>query len=222
MDFETFIESLLRFIQSSDNAYFVLYAVATCILSQIAKKLFVNKVKVDVLHKFDFAVMLPFIFGAVFAVLDAFCVKRVKVFDCNTVVSLVVNAAAIGALASTVFKLVSSLDGDKLSRLLCDDVFAIFYSQLMYFGNAREQMLSKSLTLKQFVTEVKLLATNAVDIYKQDVDEETKRQNLAKLLAGIIDENSANTCVNGLHKAMLNYVEKTCKTDKTDKSDNAK
>lgn len=222
MDFETFVESLLRFVQSSDNAYFVLYAVATCVLSQIAKKLFVSKVKVDVLHKFDFAVVLPFVFGAVFAVLDVFCVKHVEVFDCKTIGSLLVNAAAIGALATTVFKLISSCNGDKLSRLLCDDAFAIFYAQLMYLGNAREQLLSKSITLKQFYNEVKLISANAVDIYKQDLAEEAKRQKLAQLLAGIIDENSVNTCVNSLHKALLNYVAKTCKASKTDSADNAK
>lgn len=222
MDFETFLESLFRFIQNGDNAYFVLYAVATCLLSQVTKKLFVSKVKVDVLHKFDVAVVLPFVFGAVFAVLDVFCIRRVKAFNCNVIVSAVVNAAAIGALASTVFKLVSSLGGDKLSSLMRDDAFAIFYSQLMYLGNAREQLLSKSITLKQFYSEVKLVSANAVDIYKSDCDEEAKRQNLAKLLAGIIDEKSVSTCVNSLHKAMLNYVEKTRKTDNTVKTDNAK
>lgn len=214
MDFETFLESLFRFIQNGGNAYFVVYALITCLLTQVVKKLFVSKVKVDVLHKFDFAVVLPFIFGAIFAVVDVFCVKRVTVFDCRLVVDLAVNTATIGALATTVFKLISSLSGGKLSRLLSDDVFAIFYSQLMYFGNAREQLLNKSITLKQFVTEVKLVATNAVDIYKQDCSEEAKLKNLAKLLAGIIDEKSVNTCVNSLHKAMLNYVAKATDTDK--------
>ena len=214
MDFETFITSLLRFVQSGDNAYFVLYAVLTCLLTQLAKKLFVNKVKVDILHKFDFAVVLPFIFGAVFAVVDVFCVKGVNAFSCNLLASVAVNAAAIGALASAVFKFVSSFNGDKLSRLLTDDAFAVFYTQLLYFGNAREQMLSKNLTLKQFANQVKLVSANAVDIYKSDVEKKKKRQKLAKLLAGIIDENSVNTCVNGLHKAMLNYVQKTAPSKK--------
>ena len=59
MDFEVFIESLLKLFNNGDNAYFVLYAVVTCLLTQVLKKLFVNKVRVDVLHKFDFAVILP-------------------------------------------------------------------------------------------------------------------------------------------------------------------
>lgn len=219
MDFEAFLESLFRFIQNGGNAYFAAYALLTCLLTQIVKKLFVNKVKVDVLHKFDFAVALPFVFGAVFAVVDVLCVRRVSSFDCRVVTDAVINAATIGALATTVFKLISSMSEGKLSRLMRDDAFAIFYSQLMYFGNAREQLLNKSVTLKQFATEVKLVATNAVDIYKSEGDEESKRQSLAKLLGGIIDENSVNTCVNSLHKAMLNYV---AKFDKTDDSASAK
>lgn len=215
MDFETFIEALLRFIQSSDNAYFVMYAVATCILTQIAKKLFVNKVKVDVLHKFDFAVVLPFVFGTVFAAVDVFCVKRVTTNCAKVIADLAIDTAAIGALATTIFKLVSSLSGQKLSKLLSDDVFAMFYTQLMYYGNAREQLLSKSLTLKSFIDQVKLVAANAVDIYKAETDEETKRQNLAKLLAGVIADDSVCACVNVLHKALSNYVDRTTKTDKT-------
>lgn len=211
MDFETFITSLFRFIQSSDNAYFVMYAVASCLLTQIVKKLFVNKVKVDVLHKFDVAVVLPFVFGAIFAVVNAFCVNGVKSFDCKLVSDLVVDTAAIGALATAVFKLFSSMGGNKLSKLMSDDVFAVFYAQLMYFGNARSQLLSKRITLKQFYSEVKLISANAVDIYRGDADEETKRQRLAQLLSGIIDDDSVNTCVNSLHKAMLNYVERSAK-----------
>lgn len=214
MDFETFIDALLRFLKSGDNAYFVMYAVATCALSQVAKKLFVNKVKVDVLHKFDFAVVLPFIFGAVFAVLDVFCFKRVRCFTAKVIVDVVVNAAAIGALASAIFKLASSISGNKLSRLLSDDVFAMFYTQLMYYGNVREQLLSKTLTFKSFLDQVKLVAANALDIYKTEDSEEIKRQNLAKLLAGVIADDAVNTCVNVLHKALIAYVERTNKTDK--------
>ncbi|MGN1039845.1 MAG: hypothetical protein ACI4QL_00280, partial [Candidatus Fimimonas sp.] len=70
MDFETFAQQFFAFLKQSDNAYFVLYAVATCIFTQAAKKLFVNKVKVDVLHKFDFAQVLPFLFGGIFTVVD--------------------------------------------------------------------------------------------------------------------------------------------------------
>lgn len=213
MDFETFFESLFRFIQSSDNAYFVLYAAMTCALTQVFKKLFVSKVKVDILHKFDWAVAFPFIFGAIFAVLDVFAVKRVGYVSLKVASDVLVNAAAIGALASTIFKLFSSLSGKKLSSLMTDDVFGMFYTQLLYYGNIREQLTNKELTLSSFVDEVKLVASNALTIYKADCDEETKRQNLAKLLTGIIDEQSVNTCVNTLNKALLNYVASKAKAD---------
>jgi len=214
MDFEVFIESLLNFIKSSDNAYFVMYAAATCVLTQIAKKLFVSKVKVDVLHKFDFAVILPFIFGAVFAVIDIFAVKRVGVFSIETAADLAVDAAAIGALASTLFKSFSSISGKKLSKLMSDDVFGMFYTQLLYYGNVREQLLNKTITLQGFIDQVKLVSANAADIYKSDETEDVKRQKLAKLLMGIIDEDSVNVCVNVLNKALINYVGKTASENK--------
>ena len=81
MDFEVFIESLLKLFNNGDNAYFVLYAVVTCLLTQVLKKLFVNKVKVDVLHKFDFAVILPFVLGLVFAVADVFWFGGIRYFS---------------------------------------------------------------------------------------------------------------------------------------------
>lgn len=208
MDFEIFIESLLKFIRGCDNAYFVMYASATCILTQIAKKLFVSKIKVDVLHKFDFAVVLPFIFGAGFAAIDVFCINKAPNFTFSVALDVAVNSAAIGALSSAIFKLISSVGGNKLSALMTDDVFAIFYTQLMYYGNIRRQLTEKSLTFKQFINEVKVLAANAVAIYKKDLDEDGKRQCLAQLLTGIIDDDSVNTCVTALNKALINYTAK--------------
>lgn len=208
MDFEIFIESLLKFINGCDNAYFVMYAAATCIITQIAKKLFVDKVKVDVLHKFDFAVLLPFIIGAGFAAIDVIFVRKAQCFTFNIILDVVINSVAIGALSSTIFKLVSSVSGGKLSSLMTDDVFGMFYTQLLYYGNVRSQLTDKTLTFEQFVNEVKLVAANAVGIYQTDLDEDGKRQRLAQLLTGIIDDNSVNTCVSALNKALINYVDK--------------
>lgn len=206
MDFETFLDSLFAFIKNGDNAYFVIYALLTCVLTQAFKKLFVNKVKVDILHKFDFAVLLPFVFGAVFSVVNEFCVKGVKVFDFTLIVNLAVNCAAIGALAAAMFRFVSSLSGKSLNKLLSDDVFAVFYSQLLYFGEARSMLVNKKLSLQDFLAQVKLVSSNALSIYQSDESEDVKRQKLARLLSGIVDENSVNACVNSLNKALINYV----------------
>ena len=205
MDFATFITSILDFLSKSDSAYFVMYAVATCLLTQLVKKLFVSKVKVDILHKFDFAVVLPFIFGLGFAALDAFLVKRAA-FSLAVALRIVIDSVSIGAMASLIFKFFSSLSGQSLASLMKNDVFGVFYTQLLYFGNVRQQMLDKTLTMKEFIAEVKLISANAVEIYKSDDSVDAKRVRLAKLLAGIVDEKSIETCINALNQALNAYV----------------
>ena len=214
MDFEEFIKSLFRLLQNGDNAYFVIYAVATCLLTQALKKLFVNKVKVDVLHKFDVAAVLPFVLGLVFAVTDAFAVKGIRYFNLNVAAAIAVNAATVGALATALFKLISSLSGKSLNSLMKDDLFGMFYTQLLYYGNVRAQLLSKTLSMQDFLAQVKLLAANADKIYSQDLTEDDKRRKLAELLSGVVDEQSVAACVNVLNKALINRAEQS-KTDKT-------
>lgn len=202
MDFETFLQSLFSLLKSSDNVYYVLYALATCLLTQIFKKLLVNKVKVDVLHKFDFAVILPFVFGAVFAVIDLAMVRHLA-FCFDFVAKFVVSATTIGALATVIFKFLSSLSGQSLKSLLKDDVFGVFYSQLLYFGKVRERLLNKEITLKDFVSQVKLIAANALEIYQSPDESQIKKDKLYKLLTGIVDAQSLNTCIAVLHDALL-------------------
>ena len=208
MDFETFISSLEAFLAASDSAYFIMYAVATCLLTQLVKKLFVSKFKVDVLHKFDISVVLPFIFGLCFAVLDVFVVKAVSEFSFTLVWRTVVDCVSIGALATAIFKFVSSLSGQSLASLMKNDVFGVFYTQLLYFGNVRQQMLDKTLTMKDFVAEVKLISANAVEIYKTEDNVDVKRARLAKLLAGIVSDTSIEACINALNCALNNYITK--------------
>ena len=207
MDFATFISSLVNYLSASDGAYFVMYAVATCLLTQLVKKLFVSKFKVDVLHKFDFSVVLPFIFGLGFAFVDCFLVKK-WAFTFAVALRIVVNAVSIGALASAIFKFVSSLSGQSLASLMKNDVFGVFYTQLLYFGNVRQQMLEKTLTMKDFIAEVKLISANAVEIYRSEDGIDAKRTRLAKLLAGIVDEKSIEACINALNSALCSYVSK--------------
>ena len=206
MDFETFVKSLWQYLSQSDNAYFVLYAAATCLLTQICKKLFVSKVKVDVLHKFDFATILPFIFGAGFAAFDFFVVKRIATFSVSIAFELILTAVAIGALASTIFKFFKSLSGTSLSDLMKNDVFGVFYTQLMYFGNVREQLVNKQLTLADFIAQVKLIAANAEAIYRSNDSVDSKRCQLAKLLGGIVDEKSIEACITALNDALISYI----------------
>lgn len=208
MDLETFIALLRQYFVDSGNLYFVLYAVATCLLSQLCKKIFVNKAKVDVMHKFDFAVIFPFIFGLVFAVIDVYLVHGVRIFDFSIVLRIVLQSVTIGAFASTIFKAVKSLFGQSLSSLMKNDVFGVIYTQLLYFGTFREQLANKTLTMSDFIAQVKLLAEHAESIYKSEDSAEVKRCQLAKLLNGIIDEQSINSCIYALNEALINYTTK--------------
>lgn len=206
MDFETFFQSLFSFIKNCDNAYFLAYAVATCIATQLCKKLFVNKVDVDVLHKFDFAVVLPFIFGTVCAVIDEIFVKKVAELAFSTVMDCAVSGATIGALATVIFKFVSSLSGKSMKSILKDDLFGAFYTQLLYFGSLRQKLISKQLSLADFVSSVKLVCTTATEIYKQNLSAEEKRLKLAQLLKGIIDDQSIDACLDVLDKTMQTFT----------------
>lgn len=214
MDFETFIQSLFNFIKNCDNAYFLAYAVATCIATQLCKKLFVNKVDVDVLHKFDFAVVLPFIFGTVCAVIDEIFIKKVAEFAFSTVMDCAVSGATIGALATVIFKFVSSLSGKSMKSILKDDLFGAFYTQLLYFGSLRQKLISKQLSLADFVSSVKLVCTTATEIYKQNVSAEEKRLKLAQLLKGIIDDQSIDACLDVLDKTMQTFTAEQHTTSK--------
>ena len=202
MDFEAFFNSLFSLLKNSDNLYYVLYALATCVLTQILKKFVVNKVKVDVLHKFDFAVVLPFVFGLGFATLDVLCVRHTP-FSFHFVLEIVLTAATVGALSSVIFKFVSSLSGQSLKSLLKDDVFGIFYTELLYFGNVRTQLLNKEIAFKDFLQQVKLLASNAVAIYKTDDTDAIKKDKLARLLSGVITNENILLCVDTLNSTLI-------------------
>lgn len=201
MDFATFASRAASLAQS-DGAYYILYAIAACLLTQLAKRLFVNKAKVDVLHKFDWAPLLPYIFGLAFALLDEFAVKK-SAFALSSVLRAALAALAIGSLACCGYRFVHSLSGQSLSALMKDDVFGVFYNQLLYFGNVRQQISEKKLTLEDFVAKVKLLASDAEAIYKQEGSVDSKRCRLAVLLKGIIDDDSIETCVNAINQALV-------------------
>lgn len=202
MDFETFIQSLFNFIKNCDNAYFLAYAVATCLATQLCKKLFVSKVDVDIKHKFDFAVILPFVFGAVCAVVDQIFVQKVATLTLEVVVDTAVSTATIGALATVIFKFVSSLSGKNMKSILKDDLFGAFYTQLLYFGTMRQKLLSKEMSLADFIASVKIVCQNATEIYNQNISPDDKRRKLADLLRGIIDDQSISACLEVLHQTM--------------------
>lgn len=206
MDFEKFLSQVSALLADSDNAYLVLYAIATCVLTQFVKKLVVNKAKVDVLHKFDLAPILPFIIGSAFAVLDVYGVRGVRVFNVAVVLRLLIDTLSIGALATTGYRLVKSASGQSLSALMKNDLFGVFYTQLLYFGNVRQRIEDNKLTMQDFISQVKLLVSSAEQIYGENISIDQKRCKLARLLNGIVDDAGIESCINVLNEALQRLI----------------
>ena len=200
MDFATFMSQFGGL--SCDNAYLLLYAIATCLLTQAVKKLFIDRAKVEILHKFDPTPLLPFIFGTVFAVIDVYVVQGARGFGFSDLMHIALTAIAIGALASTGFRFVNSVSGQSLSSLMKNDVFGVFYTQLLYIGGIRERIKDNKLTMQEFINTVKQLTASAEDICKQDCNAETKRKLLAELLDGLVDESGIDACVSAIFDAL--------------------
>jgi hypothetical protein len=118
------------------------------------------------------------------------------------VVDTAVSTATIGALATVIFKFVSSLSGKNMKSILKDDLFGAFYTQLLYFGTMRQKLLSKEMSLADFIASVKIVCQNATEIYNQNISPDDKRRKLADLLRGIIDDQSISACLEVLHQTM--------------------
>lgn len=214
MDMEVFIRSVLDFIGKSNNFSYLAYSVLVCVLTEIVKKIFVKKVAVDVMHKFDVAVILPFIFGTLLAFADALCEVGLA-FTVETVYNALVEGLSVGAFATLIFKFGKSISGNSLSNLLKDDVFGIFYTQMLYFGTAKQQMQEGSLTFTEFLQQVQLVASKAQEIYSAEDDDEVKRSKLVQLMGGIVSSQTMSQAVAVIHRALLSHYEKSETNKKT-------
>lgn len=204
MNLEQMLESLLALFKSSGNdALFIVYAIVGVLLTQLVKKLFINKTKVEVLHRFNMASILPFILGVLSAIFDALVVDNSWQWNTNYVYSLLVSGITIGALSVVMFRLISSLMGGDLSTLLKDDVFGVFYNQLVYFGTVKSQLESGKLKFSDFLTQIKLITSNAKEIYRADSTDLEKKSHLFELLSGIITTDNIVTVVDAIHKALI-------------------
>ena len=89
-----------------------------------------------------------------------------------------------------------------MKSILKDDLFGAFYTQLLYFGTMRQKLLSKEMSLADFIASVKIVCQNATEIYNQNISPDDKRRKLADLLRGIIDDQSITACLEVLHQTM--------------------
>ena len=131
-------------------------------------------------------------------------VVRKAAFCVSAITQTAVDGATIGALATVIFKFLSGITGKSLKSLMKDDIFGVFYTQLLYFGNARKRLADGTLTLADFIGQVRLVATNATEIYADaEMTDEVKREKLGKLLSGIVQDSDINACTNVINRALI-------------------
>ena len=88
-----------------------------------------------------------------------------------------------------------------------DDVFGVFYTQLLYFGQVRKRLTDGELSYGDFLEQVRVVASKAVGIYTKNTDDQTKREKLAQLLGGLVDDKDINLCVNVINRALIALTE---------------
>lgn len=204
MDLDQIISYIATLFESSNgNMLYIAYAIAVVVLTQITKKIFVDKVNIEIFHSFDIATILPFAYGLVAAIFDRLVIDQQWLWTGNFIYLVCLHATSIGAMAVVVFKIVSTITGNNMASLLKDDTFAIFYNQLVYFGSVKDQLASGELNFATFLDEVKLVVSNAKTIYNSTDSDKTKQTALSTLLGGIITTDNLVTVVEAIHKAML-------------------
>ncbi len=221
MDLQQMIEYILTLFKSSNgNMLYVAYAIVVVVLTQITKKIFVNKVNTEIFHKFDVATILPFAYGLLAAIFDRLVVDFRWEWTGNFLYLLCLHATSLGAMAAVIFKIASTITGKNMTALLKDDTFSIFYNQLIYFGTIKDQLASGELDFDTFLSEVKLVVSNAKTIYSSDSSQADMKSELTQLLGGIITTDNFSSVVDAIHMALLALYGISGSTDSTDSTDN--
>lgn len=208
MNVETIIQSLLTLFKNSSNVTYMLYAIVVCLLTQILKKIFVNKTKTEIMGTFNIAYILPFVLGMVASVLDRVLLLANWQWTLDCIYSVAVGGVAIGAISTVMFRLVSAITKQGLSAMLKDETFAIIYHQLIYFGSIRTQLTEGKVKLNDFLSQVKLVTANSKSIYQAETDDMTKKSQLSALFKGIIDNQSFASAIDAIHAALLMHYSK--------------
>ena len=200
MDFNAMIESLMALVRYSSIAV-VVYACIVCLLTEVVKRLFIPKLKLDLQNKFDPTIIFPFAFGCCMAVFDAVAVRRVGVHGAlNT---LLVDGLTIGATSTVLYRMFVGMFGNGLKKLQKDEIFAMFYNELFVYSDIKQKLLSGQTDYKSFLTEVNIVSQKAKEIYLQDISPECKKQRLVSLMSGLVDDGIIAQIIQPIHNAML-------------------
>ncbi|MBR5250567.1 MAG: hypothetical protein IKV38_00905 [Clostridia bacterium] len=218
MDFKDTLQDLFGLLSNAESGVFLLFASLTTILVQVIKNNFINKLAIDLKHKFDPTVLLPFLFGMVFAVINFFAIKKVDFCGMDSVVQIVVDGLSIGATSVMIYRVFATFDKNNVKTLCKDKVFYILYNQLLIVTEVRKQLLNNEISFLEFLEKLREAQSGIKALYfyqndeNEDIsDEEKRKAELAKieclkaLLSGLISEDKLDEVANSLHKAYENY-----------------
>ena len=205
MDYENFFEAIFAIVRNSSNAMFLLAACSVTLVTQIVKKAFIPKLKIDLLHRFDPTALLPFLLG----ICIAFALRlflHTQAISAEMCYGASVEGITIGATATAIYHaLATLLKSDK--KLTKSDVYAAIYSQLMLFSDAKQKMLEKRLSYAEFTAQVTLLVDKSESIYRGAGSLVEKKAALAGLLNGMVEENNRMTVCDQLHSLLSRLYE---------------
>lgn len=193
-------ETVTNLVKNGD-AGLVVAACFCCILTGIVKKLS-NKTATDLTHSFDICTIAPFIFGVLLSLASIILFGQDR--SGGAIYSAIEKGLCIGALSTAIYKLWQSVDKSSLKQLCKDDLFNLFYTQLLTFSDTAQRLISGETTLKEIIGEVQTLTTNATKIY-QDKDTQDKQTKLAELMKGIFDDKTVETLLPQLTLALEKY-----------------
>jgi len=204
MDFNAIIEGLVALIRHSSLSV-VIYACVVCLLTEVVKRLFIPKLKIDLQKKFDPTIIFPFAFGCLCSLFNSLVIENTGIsamFD-----NLLVDGLTIGATSTVLYRIFASAFGENLKKLKKDDVFNMFYTEIFTYTNAKQKLLDGQIDLKSFIAEIKLVAQKAEDIYSQEISADQKRQKLVMLMGGLVDDGIIYQVIEPIHNAMLRLFE---------------
>ena len=227
MQFENTLADLLKLFTDAESGVFLLSGALITVLVQVVKNTCINKLKIDLTGKFDPTVLLPFIFGVVFAVVNFFLYKNTFVWP-NSVVEIFVEGLSLGATSVMIYRVFSTFDNKNVKTLCKDGVFNTLYNQLLIVTDLRQQLLTNNVSLVEFLEKLSEATAGIKAIYgnknnltcekdvadesngeqesdKQDEVRENKLECLKTVLSSLLDEKILDGVAETLHKAFEDY-----------------
>lgn len=202
MDFDVIVKAIFALLQSSESMVFLLSSLVVCVLSRFVKIVFGSKLKTQLLHKFDISVILPFVFGTLAAICNAF-ILDVAGFNASALYGVFVQSLSIGATATILQRLWEMLFSGDLNKLLKDDLFSTIYHEIMFLSSAKDKLLKGEISLENFLQRLIKIKDEVGKIYSNmSMLNEEKTKKLTEIVSVAVDADSLSLVVKNLDAAL--------------------